>query len=542
MDQGLVMSRKPADLPAFNQKIIEEFAGGKHQRGNRCWKPLRNVRLSYKLVERIVESRRRRSMRALLYLLLGCAAGSPVAKAQLTDLTAPGNGADLYYAIVLQQRFYPSGPGPIYKIGTMPASLYLAFAPPVLPPPPPLAMSPDYYVSPYYLVSHPQFSRDGSVFAYTAKRVCLGGEGCLGRVLQTIVQGVPDEGTLTFDGEGWLSGNGRYLMTVVTGFLQAFAWVDLETGQQQPLAGGPTYDTPGRVLADDGTAVFDELDAGTGYVFRQGVLIELPGTGWYGSPAAEPAIDASGQNVVFGVAAPGTSVRSIHVYRPADQTDRLLVQTNADLYSPAISSDGTRVMFLSGSAPAIAQLFTISIDGTRLQQLSSEPAGVQVYTMSDDGRWRGTWRATGSLVKLDLSRRRISTSRFHVPVVDLSSTIVPGSAVTLSGASLTGNVYSVEPQAPMPTELDGVEVLLNGVPTPLLSLSPTSVVFQAPWETPAGQAVNLQVITGANSQRARNGDSIRKFARPRAFTRLWGDCHPPGLERLGELCEPGGGW
>jgi protease I len=29
-DRGLVTSRKPADIPAFNQKIIEEFAEGKH--------------------------------------------------------------------------------------------------------------------------------------------------------------------------------------------------------------------------------------------------------------------------------------------------------------------------------------------------------------------------------------------------------------------------------------------------------------------------------------------------------------------------------
>lgn len=29
-DQGLVTSRKPADIPAFNKKIVEEFAEGKH--------------------------------------------------------------------------------------------------------------------------------------------------------------------------------------------------------------------------------------------------------------------------------------------------------------------------------------------------------------------------------------------------------------------------------------------------------------------------------------------------------------------------------
>ncbi len=31
VDQGLVSSRKPDDLPAFNAKIVEEFAGGVHE-------------------------------------------------------------------------------------------------------------------------------------------------------------------------------------------------------------------------------------------------------------------------------------------------------------------------------------------------------------------------------------------------------------------------------------------------------------------------------------------------------------------------------
>jgi protease I len=33
VDRGLVSSRKPQDLPAFNRKIIEEFAEGKHGAG-----------------------------------------------------------------------------------------------------------------------------------------------------------------------------------------------------------------------------------------------------------------------------------------------------------------------------------------------------------------------------------------------------------------------------------------------------------------------------------------------------------------------------
>lgn len=34
-DQGLVTSRQPADVPAFNRKMIEEFAEGRHERQKR---------------------------------------------------------------------------------------------------------------------------------------------------------------------------------------------------------------------------------------------------------------------------------------------------------------------------------------------------------------------------------------------------------------------------------------------------------------------------------------------------------------------------
>jgi protease I len=32
VDQGLVTSRNPDDLPAFNRKLVEEVAEGQHQR------------------------------------------------------------------------------------------------------------------------------------------------------------------------------------------------------------------------------------------------------------------------------------------------------------------------------------------------------------------------------------------------------------------------------------------------------------------------------------------------------------------------------
>ena len=34
VDRGLVTSRRPDDLPAFNRKMLEEFAEGRHERGS----------------------------------------------------------------------------------------------------------------------------------------------------------------------------------------------------------------------------------------------------------------------------------------------------------------------------------------------------------------------------------------------------------------------------------------------------------------------------------------------------------------------------
>ena len=139
--------------------------------------------------------------------------------AQFTDLTAPGHGADLYYALQIPQPIpdaFSSSPsaGPVYRVGSVPPTLFASSPPPVFPPNGIYNTNTIWFLSPYYLISHPQFSRDGSVFAFMGKRVCLGGKGCITvTTTQTTVQGVPGQGTLIFEGKGWLSGNGRFLLT-----------------------------------------------------------------------------------------------------------------------------------------------------------------------------------------------------------------------------------------------------------------------------------------------------------------------------------------
>jgi uncharacterized protein (TIGR03437 family) len=406
--------------------------------------------------------------------------------AQFMDLTAPGDGASLYYVInVPSPHFEFPASSSIYKIGPQPATLFLSFPPPVLPPNPGLG-SLVYYLSDYYLVSHPQFSRDGSVFAYTGTRICLGGQFCNpSQGDQTTIQGIPGQGTMKVNGTGWLSGNGRYFLEAEPSFITTVSLLDLQTGVKQLIAGStvPVGSMSGRVLADDGSAVFTDFSGTKLSVFRAGKVINL-------GQGSEAVIDAAGRTVLYTAGQSGSANRVLHLYRPAEDRDTIFVQGHLALQNPALSADGQRAMFISSG-----QLYTINIDGSMFFQITDEASGVLQFTMSDDGHVAWYVTGDGRLVKLDLFK---SSTVFHVAAVDLSKMLVPGSAITLGGAGLTDR-FQPGQGTPLSPELGGVRITIGGMNAPLLSVSPTSIAFQVPWETPTGQPVNVQVITHAHT-------------------------------------------
>lgn len=116
------------------------------------------------------------------------------------------------------------------------------------------------------MTSHPQFSRDRSVFSYGASRVCLGGVGCAApNLLQTTVR-VPGKDELKFDNTlAWLSGNGRYLLRHAGGFgAGSDSVIDLSTGEEKVLPGKFSFGKAGRAVADNGdAAVVDVYNYGT---------------------------------------------------------------------------------------------------------------------------------------------------------------------------------------------------------------------------------------------------------------------------------------
>jgi uncharacterized protein (TIGR03437 family) len=312
-------------------------------------------------------------------------------------------------------------------------------------------------------------------------------------------------GTLTANGYGLLSGNGRYVVSPLLGNQDAGDFVDdLQTGQ------GWTTEVPrssgGRVISDNGVVVTLTLDVPeplTLIAFSNGTKITAPATPAY--TPTEGVIDAAGDIIVYAAKPPGSTSRVLRIFRPGQNQDTLFMQASSDSYAPAIDASGTRVTFIStaplfAAAPAgVAQLYAINIDGTGLQQLSNANAapGVVQYALSDDGHVTWYVLGDGALIKLNIDSG--VRTFFHPSSVDVSNTVVPGSAVTFYGANLSGGTYSAA-GSPLPRELGGVRVVLNGVPAPMISVTPTSLIFQAPWETPSGQPVDLQVITHAGSE------------------------------------------
>ena len=74
----------------------------------------------------------------------------------------------------------------------------------------------------------------------------------------------------------------------------------------------------------------------------------------------------------------------------------------------------------------------------------------------------------------------------------------PGMIISLFGQNLAANIPPL-PSAPLPTNLGGTVVTINGTASPLYYVSPTQINVQIPWQTPAGSAPLIQVSAGGQT-------------------------------------------
>jgi len=443
-------------------------------------------------------------------LVLAWVATVPVA-AQILDLAPTGDGATAYFATSLPRK--GSGDpvqGRIYRAGPNGLELVAARGKEV--------PSGGGTVGPistnYYWLSRPEASRDGRLVAFTGKRSCSGSYVCVGvNVYQTSVLGLPGKAETNFDGAGRLSGNGRYLFLYSSGSLSTLSptVVDLETGQTTTGPGQGSIDASaaGRMVADDGTAVFT-ISSQELFVMRAGQVEHLLSAwGDAGSQLAtieNPVIDSGRQVILYESRPRTTSQRMIRIYRLDQHRDAVYLQGNGDTYSPLLSADGRRVLFLSTAQfgttdpPGTPQVYVVNIDGSGFRRVSFEWSGVLRAAMSDDGRVAWFVTGDGRLVSVRLDTGAYSDGMASAFWLATPPVLTPGSAVTLTGEGLAGWVGHAW-STPLPRELAGVRVKVNGLEAPLLDVTPTAILLQAPWETPAPKSdVSVEVVrTGADS-------------------------------------------
>jgi len=89
----------------------------------------------------------------------------------------------------------------------------------------------------------------------------------------------------------------------------------------------------------------------------------------------------------------------------------------------------------------------------------------------------------------------VSSSAFHRPMVGSR-----GSDPSLFGTGFADGNFAAD-AVPLPLELGGVSVEINGFPAPLLFVSPTQINFQTPWELPDDALASVVV-------RSNSGESL----------------------------------
>jgi uncharacterized protein (TIGR03437 family) len=418
---------------------------------------------------------------------------SNCALAQFSDLAATDDGSQVYFATSLRlvseaSQNLPNGSA-IFRIVN--GAVERVTAPP------------EYNPLPFHSNAdgNPQVSADGRVFSYTEYTNCSGGSACIyyptSSTSYLTVAGQPYGQPLS--GQAQVSRNGRFVLSYFTTCCAIPAQpdviqiLDLQTGTtvQAPLP--PSSRT--QALTSAGSALLLDLQAGS-------LTLWTPQSSRALSTAESvnsAIINDQGAWVVYeGSSGSQTDLRAFEIATGRDVL--LATRPGESRYTPifdkSISNDGATVLYLAAPQPGQPiQAWTVRPDGAGRRLLTNFPQDVSEAVISGNGQT--AIAATGArLVAIDIAtgavRELIATTPTCYPGV---VSLVPGSLFPLHGTALAASTQTASP--PLPTELGGARLLLNGAPLPLLSASPTEIWSQVPFEASLAKAATLSLSYGS---------------------------------------------
>lgn len=334
-------------------------------------------------------------------------------------------------------------------------------------------------------------SSDGQTVAWTATRACAGGSGCLGveRLMGTIRHGRCAQGErCETAAAGWarLSANGRWAAFAGPQSMArqyGLKLLDLDTGASSQWMSPPSGISGAgrRSIANDGTLVTGGTGPGL-LVFRAGAEPVQRRTTWN---LTEVVVSDDARFAVGQTLEANPSLVAVEL---ATGWETVLIQAAEGCRKPALTEDGTVLMFLSGANwegkndSLAVQVWTADLITGRLRQWTFEPAGVLDAAISGDGMTVVAATAGGRLIAVDgLSLETSEIARGTDAVSQMPAQVARGSRYELTGAGL-----------------DQAELAWKDRSIQPVSISANRIEFIFPWDAEMGEAA--LVVSGKGSQ------------------------------------------
>ena len=386
--------------------------------------------------------------------------------------------------------------------------------------------------NPYSILTNPDVSGDGSVLAYLASYNCPAQTVCK---VPDYTNGVvsTSNGPLTMSGNFHLSRNGRYVAREGYFYFAPtgqFEVIDLTTQQKRSVlvenflqisSGGRQVTSSGAVLGYADNLWLFQPDGSAQYVPTYNFTIPPPSPFFLFS--ARAAVDDSGTHIVYQTTTPGCAIVLTGASDSFQPT--ILVQSDQSCAMQTLSADGAEVLFISSAnfdgsnGAGLPECWVIDTASKTIRSTGHDVAGIAEATLSANGNVVWAVTLAGRLVRIDrntgMTKEIISqTTTVDQNALSLPLMAAPGALVHLTGRGLAAQ--SVISTLPLSTSLGGVQLQADGLPLPLLSVAPTDIVFQVPWDMQGTHTLTL-----APSQSSFQGTLSRSLQIQPAAPTLW---------------------
>ncbi len=326
----------------------------------------------------------------------------------------------------------------------------------------------------YPALSRPEFSADGTRLAFTGERSCLGGSGCVSvERLRGDVMWLDGSRETPGAGTARISASGEWAIYYNPTSLVSpyrFVRVNLTTGVSEFTAAA-LYGTPGtgrRVVADDGTVV--------GTSGNSGLVVRRPKQNDITIP-----LSCTVYSVTLSTDGRWAIVQTADEHPMLWLVDLLVYQSEPIVWAaegatqPALSDDGTSLMFLSGAnwmatnGSNAVQVWTMDLVTGRLRQWTAEATGITEATISGDGQVVWAVNGEGDLLRVTGTTTTALAAAPQLSSTSNSTTWAPGSRYVLEGSSLEGATLAWQGETITP-----------------LRASSTEIEFIVPWDAATG--------------------------------------------------------